>query len=88
MPRLCNTILEEKILKEKKSHTGENIADISLNFLQEKSIECCRGQSYDNASQVNTKGGGVSAVESNADAAAIFWLVQMVYTFYSASTKL
>ena len=31
---------------------------------------------------------GTCAVESNADDAALFWLIQRVYTFYSASTKL
>ena len=98
------------------SHTGENIADIILNFLQEKSIDIkyCRGQSYDNASNMSGKYKGVQqrikcgcpyadfcpcfahslnlvgtcAVECNADAATLFWLIQRVYTFYSASTKL
>ena len=54
MQRLCNTILERKNPYRKKSHTGENIADIILNFLQEKSIDIkyCRGQSYDNANNI------------------------------------
>ena len=89
------------------SHTGEIIADIILNFLQEKSIDIkyCRGQSYANASNMSGKYKGVQqrincvcpnadfcpcfahslnlvgtcAVESNADAAALSWLIQRVY---------
>ena len=96
------------------SHTGEYIADTILNFFEEKCIDIqdCRGQSYDNASNMSMKYKGVQqrikcvcsyaefcpcyahslnlvcAVESSPEAASLFSLIQKVYTFYSASTKL
>ena len=97
-------------------HTGEGIADVVLKFLKEKSIDIkyCRGQSYDNASNMSGKYKGVQsrikcvcsyadfcpccahslnlvgtcAVESCSEAASLFSLIQSIYTFYSASTKL
>ena len=98
------------------SHTGEYIADTILNFFEEKCIDIqnCRGQSYDNASNMSGKYKGVQqrikcvcsyaelcpccahslnlvgvcAVESSPEAASLFSLIQKVYTFYSAPTKL
>ena len=87
-----------------------------LDFLREKSIDIqyCRGQSYDNASNMSGRYKGAQqrikgvcsyadfcpwcaqslnlvgscAVESNTEAAGVFSLIQKLYTFYSASTKL
>ena len=97
-------------------HTGEGIADVVLKFLKEQSIDIkyCRGQSYDNASNMPGKYKGVQsrikcvcsyadfcpccahsinlvstcAVESCSEATSLFSLIQSIYTFYSASTKL
>ena len=98
------------------SHTGADIADIVLKYLKEISIDIkfCRGQSYDNASNMSGKYKGVQqrkkcackyaeycpccahslnlvgtcAAESIPEAASLFSLVQNVYTFFSASTKM
>ena len=45
------------------SHTGESIADVTLAFLEQKEIDIkfCRGQSYDNASNMSGKYKGVQS---------------------------
>ena len=58
----------------KCAKTGENLAKIVLNFLKSHGtdISCCRGQSYDNASNMSGKYSGMQSIVFKTNSLAVW----------------
>ncbi|XP_013788300.1 zinc finger protein 862-like [Limulus polyphemus] len=78
------------------SHGAKNLADTVVEFLQENNIPLsnCRGQSYDNASNMSGRYTGlhslnlvgVKVAECGPQIVSFFDFIQHLYSFFSAST--
>lgn len=82
--RYCTKLgVQERLLELKsiESHTGQSIYDVLEKFLSDVglNIEDCRGQSYDNASNISGKFKGLKAHVKCKNDLTVYIHVQLIH---------